>query len=121
MTEIVCGNRAHDPLRSYLAGPDGKPRRIQVHHPSVAMVSACFKTDGGLPTVEDDHLRAECEAEARAEEGYERWLEDGGPHAASIAAEYEQERREEERRGVIPFAEAMAEAEFRQADDRMWA
>jgi hypothetical protein len=64
---------------------------------------------------------AECLSEQRAEDGYERWLEDGGPHAAAIQASYALDEEMERRNGVIPFHEAMAEAEFRHADERMWA
>lgn len=35
---------------------------------------------------------AECRAEQEAEDGYERWLENGGEHAAAIQADYELDR-----------------------------
>lgn len=104
----ACGNRVHRPTREYL----GEGRRLAtVHHASSDEVRACFTTDGGVPTLEDQQLAEEHLAEARAEDGYERWLEDGGPHAAAIQAEAEHERRREEAAGVLPFGEAMREAE----------
>lgn len=119
---IVCGNRAHQSLREYLGTAEGqRPVLVQVHHEDVVTVRRCFATEGGLLTLEDQDLQADARAEAAAEEGYERWLENGGPHAASIAAEYAMEERIEQQRGVIPFNEAMAVAEFHHADDRMWS
>ena len=49
-------------------------------HDTVAQAQEC----------EDQY--AECRAEQEAEAGYERWLEEGGPHAAAIAADAEMER-----------------------------
>jgi hypothetical protein len=49
-------------------------------HDTVAQAQEC----------EDQY--AECRAEQEAEAGYERWLEDGGPHAAQIQWENEQDR-----------------------------
>jgi hypothetical protein len=109
---IVCGNSAHRSLREYLAVDGGHWRRVQVHHATTDEVRRCFAAGpDGIQTLEDDQLQAEARAEAEAEAGYERWLEDGGPHAASIQAEAEMERRREDAMGVVPFEDAMAEAE----------
>jgi hypothetical protein len=68
-------------------------RLPNVYHHTLEDVKRCFATEGGILTLEDEHFAAEAAGEVEAERGFERWLEDGGPHAAAIQAEDEIERR----------------------------
>lgn len=65
-------------------------RRSQVHHVSVAAVRLCAQR-----RAEVDEDEQEVNAEYQAELAYERYLENGGAHAAAIQADLEEERRRE--------------------------
>lgn len=54
----------------------------------------CKERHGSAVAVRDCYAvrryeEAEAQAEYDADAAYERWLEDGGPHAAAIAAEHD--------------------------------
>lgn len=69
------------------------------HHDTVAQVRLCGQRDNArkaLQRAADEDAAAEIDADAR----YERYLEDGGAHAAVIQWENEQDRLRE----GLPFA-----------------
>lgn len=60
-------------------------------HATIARVQLCARRDWARRERERWE-EAEARAEYEAEQGYERWLEDGGAHSEVIAWENEQDR-----------------------------
>lgn len=87
---VRCGNKSahHDAPAS---------------HDTIAQVRLCFSRPGGVPSIQDeidDQVGAVEREEFDPDAAYERYLEDGGRHAAQVAWE-----AAEEERGLDPFAE----------------